>query len=145
MPGERQQTVLTPPGIVRVLDAVWPEGVEMDPCSAPGQLVRARLQPLDGLAADWPDRTFVNPPYAELKRWFAHESGRVRETVWLVPVRPHRKWFRAWARTLHVIVWLDPLKFVGHKCAFPAPLMLGYTGRRQDHFTCAAKPLGGLI
>lgn len=80
---------LTPYGVIDVLRALWPAGVDLDPCGSPRSLVGARVTVLepahadrldvpverlaeagvlvsDGLALDWsPARTvYVNPPYA---------------------------------------------------------------------------------
>jgi hypothetical protein len=81
---------LTPPRVIDVLRALWPAGVDLDPCGSPRSLVGAQVTVLepahaaglgvtherlaacagvlvgDGLALDWaPARTiFVNPPYA---------------------------------------------------------------------------------
>lgn len=144
MPGKREQSILTPQCIVDGLERFWPSGIAMDPCSAPGQLVVAAAQPKDGLAVIWPERAYCNPPYGELRRWLEH-GGSFNEVVWLVPVRTHRAWFRAWWNLLDVRLGLDPLCFEGFGQAFPAPLMLGYKGARRDDFYLAFHQLGNLL
>lgn len=82
----------------------------------------------DGLKMPWKDRTYLNPPYKDLKDWLekaTREAGNVlHRIVVLCPVRPHRKWFRQAMREATDIVYLDPLKFEGFAQAFPAPLCL---------------------
>ena len=143
--GKRNQTIITPHYIANRLYSFWPEGVACDPCSAPGQVVKAGFMPKDGLAVQWPCRTYCNPPYAELKKWLQH-GCEFDEVVWLVPVRTHRRWFRGWLITyLSEKLFLDPVTFYGHDNAFPAPLMLGYQGRRTLKFLDHFADLGGLL
>lgn len=129
MPGIREQTICTPDEILDPLRAIW-RGIDMDPCAAPGRSIGAAQEirlPQDGLRVRWPDRTFVNPPYGELSRWLEPRADWQDRWCWLVPVRSQRKWWREWARSLGTLIYLNPVKFVGYKQAFPAPLCLGFT------------------
>ena len=145
MPGKREQSILTPQCIVDGLEAFWPGGIAMDPCSAPGQLVVAAAQPKDGLAVPWPEKTYCNPPYGELRRWLEHGCD-FDEVIWLVPMRTHRQWFwEWWTYHLDVHLGLLPLTFEGFDQAYPAPLMLGYKGARRNDFYLAFHQLGHLL
>ena len=124
----------------------------MDPCGSPDSLVEARVTVCpetggDGLAMEWPERTFVNPPYRELKKWLAYglEQGDElgTEQVWLIPVRPHRAWWREFERDCDALIWLDPVAFHGYDQKFPAPLCLAYRGCDPDGFVCHFEHLGG--
>lgn len=137
-------TVCTPRYILEPLIGAWGR-VAFDPCAPPPRIesqVGAEhcisLGPDEdpskpgqgGLRYKWPDRTFINPPYKYLKMWLAHEHYEPHaRRAWLIPVRSHRPWWRAWAKTMDAIVLLPPLKFVGFDAAFPAPVCLGYKGR----------------
>ena len=54
---DREQIFLTPPEILERY-AEW-----MDPCPHP------RPQDFDGLQIDWAERTFVNPPWGNIRPW----------------------------------------------------------------------------
>lgn len=142
--GLRNQSIITPQTVVDGLALMWPEYPAMDPCSCPGQLVRAHLYPVDGLAVDWPEKTFCNPPYGTLSKWLEH-GGSFSEVIWLTPVRTHRVWFRRWWHKLDKRLGLNPLTFVGYEQDYPAPLMLGYKGKRIDEFIAAFEHLGSEI
>ena len=139
-PGVREQTIYTPQCVLDVVDQLWPEGIALDPCSGPDSIVKAKDYcdldaGKDGLTIPWPQFTFVNPPYKDLKKWLEkalHESGPLSfaEILLLVPVRTHRKWFREAMGYATETVFLDPLKFHGFKQAFPAPMCLMYFGQR---------------
>jgi hypothetical protein len=93
----------------------------------------------DGLTAPWPDGTFANPPYDKLKDWLAWSLEQNTDHVMLVPVRPHRKWWREWARKCGELVYLNPVTFEGHSQSFPAPLCLARRVTSQSY-----NPLGDL-
>lgn len=89
---------------------------------------------LDGLALPWLDRTFCNPVYAELEAWLEsavreHLREPENRITLLVPVRTHRRWFRAALEHARDVDMLDPVTFVGHTQSFPAPLWLIHYGR----------------
>lgn len=127
----RLQETFTPPSIYEQLINVWGR-ISLDPCGheqSPVPAERVYLYPAqDGLALPWADRTYINPPFKDLKVWLAkavRESQFGYRLALLAPVRTHRKWFRAAMDTCDTI-WLDPIKFWGHTNTFPAPLCLMY-------------------
>lgn len=75
-----------------------------------------------------------------------------REIVMLVPNRTNRSWFRAWRKACDGLVELNPLAFrkfntktgewEEQKSAYPAPLVVGYTGLNVDRFHFAFSTLG---
>ena len=142
-----EQRIHTPLNILRRVRKVWPEGIALDPCGSPHSQVNAEVQfgpefeIKDGLSRPWPSRTFCNPPYAELEKWFKH-GMRFDEQIFLVPVRPVRKWWRMAENASDAITWLDPVKFLGFANAFPASLCLFYRGRRIWEFVDAFEDLG---
>lgn len=163
----REQTVGTPQKILDPLVNVW-DRIEFDPCAAPEGPIEVRCPckkfggepvqhaqtvvsthtsrlPQDGLALTWIDRTFCNPPYKLLKPWLAPSIAPGARVAWLVPVRPHRKWWRAWARDADVVVYLDPFKFLGHCQTFPAPMCIGYRGYDASTIVKAYEHLGSTI
>lgn len=153
--GDRPQEILTPQPIVDALGRLWPEGIGLDPCAAPGSLVLAyeyyyvprRLtadgkedytpQPgdRDGRALPWLDRTYANPIFRDLEEWLGKaqfEARRGLEIAVLAPVRTHRKWYRAARRSATATVWLNAdVRFLGFAQSFPAPLSVLYWGTRD--------------
>lgn len=138
-PAKRLQEILTPQPIVSFVLRLWPEGISMDPCAStdPRSLVDAVVKVFapgpntmgeGGLAASWHNRTYVNPPFADLQAWLAKAVASAvpprSRVVVLAPVRSHRSWWRRAARSAGVVVELDPVRFVGYDDAFPAPLCL---------------------
>ncbi len=136
-PGERPQSIYTP---VSFIERYIPWPIALDPCAAHDSPVSALAEvkyygpgyDAGGLVLPWLDRTYVNPPYKDLKLWLAraydqavHTGGRIAV---LAPVRTHRAWFRAAMHSTRVVQWLDPVKFEGYDQAFPAPLCLLWWG-----------------
>ena len=155
--GKREQTVLTPDLILGPLRSVWGE-IVMDPCAPSDRESRVRAAyeiclPHDGLGIPWMDRTFVNPPYKELKPkknrpgWLHHDQIQPGARVaWLVPVRTQRRWWRAWANEVcDRVIYLDPFCFVGYDNVFPAPMCIGYQGHDSERIVEAFRELGGLL
>lgn len=128
-PEKREQTVLTPRWFV---DQLGP--ISLDPCTTAENPLDAQVfctseDEVHGLVAPWrrvPGLFFANPPYDELEAWLAKARAE-----WLLgargyllgPTRPHREWFGSLVEGLEVAN-LRPLRFVGHKSGFPAPLCL---------------------
>ena len=146
----KKQRIHTPACVLEPLHRFWPGGIALDPCGSPGGLVRADRVLLiengdDGLSEAWPDRTFINPPYRDLKKWLAHglAGDCPGEQVWLIPVRPHREWWRHFEYDCDALVWLNPLAFDGYDQKFPAPLCLAYRGCDTDRFYDCFEHLGG--
>lgn len=135
--GAREQTVLTPPWLTDNLRREW-GAILMDACAeaSPGN-VPALLwitKEMDGLSIPWLPQTYANPEFNHLKLWLAHAQKQPGPTALLSPVRTHRKWYRAAARTCSAIIEFDPFAFVGFDCTFPAPLALlcwGWTPRDE--------------
>lgn len=138
-PEKRLQEILTPQSIVNFVLRLWPEGISMDPCAStdPRSLVDAVVKVFKpgpgtmgkgGLDANWHDRTYVNPPFAELQAWLNKANASALpprdRVVVLAPVRSHRSWWRRAAHAARAVVELDPVAFVGYDDVFPAPLCL---------------------
>ena len=67
-PGEQEQRIHTPTTILDAVADLWPEGIALDPAGSPHGIVKADWivsPPDNGLAVEWPARTFVNPPYGD--------------------------------------------------------------------------------
>lgn len=129
----RLQRIHTPGPVLQAIARLWPEGIALDPSGSPDGLVVAErivIPPEDGLIIDWPERTYCNPPYDSLETWLSRYT-RSWEAIMLVPVRTHRRWFRAAMRASSQVVWLDPLRFVGFEAAFPTGLCFLYRGSRD--------------
>ena len=161
----KKQTIYTPQCVIDAVLEVWPEGIACDPCAGPHDVeswadetrVPAQIRAYadgdvtdgvegwsvtgGGLGFDWPTHTFVNPPYGDLKTWLP-KCVATDECMALVPVRTHRTWWRDAALQANGICWMNPLKFVGYKSTFPAPLALMYWGHRVEAFSTALAHLG---
>lgn len=141
-PAEREQEVLTPQSIVDVCNKLWVQ-IMFDPCWCEGAITDPYAVNLgDGLKCQWLPKTYINPPYKDLKAWLAYGQTQPKEQIWLVPVRTHRTWWRSWRDSLDVYCELNPLAFVGYAQVFPAPLLLGYWGEKTMRFCDAATGLG---
>lgn len=166
-PGERPQEIYTPACVIEALLRVWPH-IALDPCSGPRSIVGAldtfyvpgrvdgngKLQfqaagdEQDGLSEPWVDYTYVNPPYSILKVWMdkarfeGTRTGRNVEVAMLAPTRGHRTWFRDACASATSVIDLDPVKFVGFKSTFPAPLCMIYWGSTKSLFELAFEALG---
>jgi hypothetical protein len=148
MPGKRKQEILTPSAILDPLRAFWGR-IACDPCGTPLHSIAdlTIYQHENGLGYRWPDLTFINPPYANLKDWLAHYREHATGRACLLgPVRSHRKWWRAAARESATVFYLKPITFVGYPQAFPAPLCLLFN-RDTPEAVADAFPsdLGGVI
>lgn len=171
--GERPQEIYTPECVRDALRQLWPEGIELDPCSGPESVLGARrtyyvpptvLPPnkpggkpkiiyrpedgQDGLTLPWLPRSYANPPFNSLRVWLEAWARAPLEVCMLAPTRPHRKWFRKAMKQAHAeggIVHLDPLRFRGHKFSFPAPLCILYRGERVDLLEEAFAALGEMV
>lgn len=152
-PATREQQIHTPECVLNICRHVWPSGIYLDPCASPEHSFATVEYRNRGTEQRWFDRSYINPPYADLKLWLAKSAAEltsgVSEQILLFPVRPNRVWWCDYMRRDGVTAaWLKPLKFVGFYQAFPAPLVLVYTGNHVARFTKAAKPLacwvGGL-
>lgn len=145
--GRRPQTVLTPYPIIDAMQRLWPDGIALDPCAPPGNagsLVGAARwcdgDNADGLAVDWVDRTFVNPPYDSLAEWIDKAISTNVELVMLVPVRTHRKYFQL--DRFDEVRFLPSMSFHRYVDQAPFPLCLLYRG--VCDFRWATEELGGV-
>lgn len=67
-----RDTWRTPMTIVACLDRMWPDGIDLDPCTGPGSLIRAGTKYTEnGTSEPWRGyRTiYANPPYSEPHEW----------------------------------------------------------------------------
>ena len=147
MPGKRKQEILTPPDILDPLRAFWGR-IAFDPCGSRQQSIADLTAFIedDGLSVRWPDFTFVNPPYCDLKLWLAHFREHAGRTCFLGPVRSNRPWWREAAREASAVLFLRPIKFIGYPQAFPGPLCLMFNrDTREDVRAAFPEKLGGLI
>lgn len=154
--GEREQRVLTPPVILEAVYRMWPR-IALDPAGAPESLLTkgewaadkwacpdedCGADYTDGLNIDWPQHTYCNPEYVNLKAWLAH-ACKFDEVLLLGPVRTQRRWWRECILGYgRAICWLNSVQFVGFDAVFPAPLCMAYWGDQPDPFLDAFEPLG---
>ena len=117
--------------------------VEMELATRVESQVNAeRWTDCDGLTQPWVDGTFANVPFGSLAEWLAMSLEQRVDHVMLVPVRPHRKCWRKWAREME-LVYLNPVTFVGHDQSFPAPLCLArWHWGRDGEMTRVCEMLG---
>lgn len=137
---EREQDIHTPACVLAVARTTFGE-ISLDPCASNTRVSFAHVNWFDsGTCHDWPIGTFYNPPYKNLKDWLEHAAEQP-EHIGLYPVRPNREWWvgyhSAEAGIVKAIAWLKPLKFEGFTQAFPAPLVLVYSGHRVIEFKAA--------
>lgn len=142
---EREQDIHTPECVLDVCRATFGGTIVFDPCGSRTREPFAGMtcyerSANDGGVGEWPCGTFYNPPYKNLKDWLEHAADQP-EHIGLYPVRPNREWWVGYhseeAGIVKAIAWLKPLKFEGFTQAFPAPLVLVYSGHRVDAFKTA--------
>lgn len=140
---DREQTVFTPQNVLDVPQRLWGR-IQYDACHGhPGFVTNKRKGKPDhvvaveslvnavaatdclGLIMPWPKHSWINPPFNVLAAWLAMSMLQNEEHMMLVPVRPHRKWWREWSRVAEVAA-LNPIRFVGHDGTFPPPLVLAH-------------------
>lgn len=145
---EREQTVLTPPWLLRALVESVGLPIALDPATTAENPTGALLgldgssPGRDGLAAPWGAACaalggfcYVNPPFNDLESWLPKAAlegdPSAPEGAWVVgcplwflgPFRCHRPWFGPPLRRAQV--WsLKSFPFVGQKSAIPFPLFL---------------------
>lgn len=135
---EREQTILTPPEIVRSLETSAGRLI-LDPCTTPdnplGALVFAcgpGLPGGDGLALEWPAHpagfTWVNMPFGNLAEWLekcALEAAARAARVWAIgPLRTHRNGIVPALATASHCWSTRPVQFVGFESGFSQPCFL---------------------
>ena len=128
--GKREQTVLTPAWLTDLIVKDWGENIVLDPCAEPEACnVPAEIHlTVDGTLVDWVDRTYVNPPFDDLRKWLEHAAWQAtlndKRIAVLAPARAHRWWYRRARYAAAGLVQFNPFPFVDHKNVFPAPLEL---------------------
>jgi len=152
----------TPPEVLKLLHAGWPDGVDLDPCHNPASIVDARFtytEEQDGLAQSWDiprpgGLVYVNPPYGSaLPAWAEkvqaerHES---RNIVVLVPARTDTRWWRTMTQGARYVAFLGGrLRFLGAPAAAPFPSALiihgGLSRRGADNLVQAAAARGAWV
>lgn len=141
---ERVQVVGTPPEVMWITRKLWGRA-ELDPCANPERPLNvAEHYFMLGDLKPWRDKTYVNPPYNALKHWLdksteEHQAQRATEQILLIPVRPNRAWWCKYMIEVNAFAYLKPLRFVGYKQAFPAPLALVYLGQNAAEFVQITK------
>lgn len=130
---ERKQEILTPEPIADFAREVFGGEIAFDPCPAGDLSGFVRPQAWshgDGLKDPWPNGTFCNPPYQDLKKWLVKamaEAELGRSSIVLCPSRSHRTWWRQARNEADFVLELNPVRFVGYTTAFPVPMVLfGY-------------------
>lgn len=85
---------------------------------------------VDGLAIEWRDRNFVNPPYSNLKAWTIkalEEYKKGREVVLLIPARTDTQAFKMLYNAGVMFIFITGrLHFNDSKNPAPFPSMLVY-------------------
>lgn len=107
--------VATPPELYAALDEE--HHFSFDPCPL-------RCTAFDGLATDWGQCNYVNPPYTHTDRWLRKAVEQLklgRKSVCLIPSRPFTDyWFEwVWPYASRVEVFNLGVKFTGYKRKSP--------------------------
>jgi hypothetical protein len=93
--------------------ALWPEGIDTDPCTNASSIVPARVRydcsapELDGLKMLWQGRCYVNPPYSDPAPWYeraALHALRGREVLLLVNVTTTTRAWRRYRPVQHLVM-----------------------------------------
>jgi len=116
---ERDQFAQTPPWLYQLLHEKY--NFTFDPCPANPDF--------DGLTADWGKSNYVNPPYKHIKRWLkkaVHERNKGNKSVFLVPLRPHCRYWQklVLGEASDVFLIMDKIAFQGYEGAFPGSLCI---------------------
>lgn len=158
---DRPQSINTPQFLIDAIVSMWPR-IELDPCSNVYSRVpathRVMAKEFDGetyfvsspkypvaknggLSIEWPEYTYANVPYRDLKPWLSKPVPTMEHLV-LCPVRPNRKWWCIAINMAAIVCWLKPFAFDGHKQCYPTPLVMAYWGYRTDRFVNAFADYG---
>ena len=150
---DRPQSINTPQFLIDAILYMWPR-IELDPCTnvwskVPAEhkvvakelldqvyFVSSQKYPITkngGLGIDWPEYTYANVPYRDLKLWLVKPVPTMEHLI-LCPVRTHRKWFCEAIGQASICCFLKPFAFDGHKQCYPTPLVMAYWGCRLDKF-----------
>ena len=78
-----------------------------------------------GLNREWGTRTFVNPPYSEIKYWVAYgfnQASKGKTVVMLIPSRTDTRWWHGYVMEATEIRFIKGrLKFGNSKNSAPFP------------------------
>lgn len=110
-------TVNTPKAFYAELNAEF--NFNFDPCPVDPQW--------DGLAIDWKERNYVNPPYSEIGKWIKkgiEEMKKGNLSVFLVTARTNTNYWRdyVYPYATEIRLFTMRLPFEGHKNPFPSCL-----------------------
>lgn len=86
-----------------------------DPCPLGG---------VSGLEREWGSRTFVNPPYSEIKDWVKYgyeQAQKGKLVVMLIPSRTDTRWWHDYCMKGEIRFIKGRLKFGGSKNSAPFP------------------------
>lgn len=146
---KREQVICTPPYLLEAISRAM-GGIALDSAGHPGSPAtemagRAYLGGPgdDGLVLPWADRTFCNPPFANLADWLEkaiHEAQAGFQIAVLCPVRTKTAYWWPYADTATAIAWLKPVKFLGFDGTFPESCCLLYWGDRTPAFRYELAP-----
>lgn len=79
----------------------------------------------NGLAVEWKERNFINPPYSQISKWIEKGFNEAKEgklCVFLIPSRTDTKWWHNFVMKAKEIRFIKGrLKFSGHKNSAPFP------------------------
>lgn len=154
-----------------LLEPVYEFGeIELDPCSNPNSIVRARhhIMPLeymdrekefglvnvsfgDGLAGPWPEGlTFVNPPFRNVVPWLekAEEEARTgSDVILLLNADTSTAWFQdfVYPRANRICFRRGRVRFLGARSTNPFPHLYVYFGGDGVRFEQAFKPVGVVL
>ena len=89
----------------------------------------------DGLAIEWGERTFVNPPYNQISKWIYKswvEAQKKKLIVLLIPARTDTRWWHEYIMKATEIRFIKGrLRFGGakHSAPFPSCVVI-FDGRK---------------
>ena len=111
------QKAMTPIKFYSQIDSIF--NFDFDPCPANPKF--------DGLSIAWKKMNYVNPPFDSIGMWLEkaiHEAKRGKRSVFLIPARVDRPWYRLYVRHFVHDFLPGKLAFQGYQRPFPEPLML---------------------
>ena len=133
----RNNAAQTPEWLYKELDET--HAFDFDPCPGGDNTV-------DGLAetTEWGKSNYVNPPYGRIKWWLRKglaERNKGKKSVFLVPFRPHCKYWQTLvvdeAQCVHIIC--NKIAFSGYSLPFPGTLCLIEYGTKKKRVAAKTK------
>lgn len=110
-----RQNWKTPKAFYQALDSEFQ--FDFDPCPP--------HHSFDGLAVEWGNSNFVNPPYDQISEWVEkayNESKKGKTVVMLIPSRTDTKWWHSFVMRAKQIRFIKGrLKFDDQKNSAPFP------------------------